>query len=157
MIVNFYLTDWLPGLGRYATIITAFQNDLLKNFISEAYIFTIDTGPAFYNGQRIIYSCANVEEYNNESKIHDHTLRYAENVIYLHNDEVSKKTNNRELLLKEWKHNKGGAFIVLGEIYRNHKDKMMEIAGNTESDELKKMIKSFLKVMGSNPIKIESL
>jgi hypothetical protein len=160
---KFYVTDWIPELGRYAIIIAAFQNPQTKNLISESFVFAIDKEPQFYHAKRFIYSfpdipeCNDVIGYNDEASVHDHALRYAEAIILVHNDEVSKKTNNRDIVLKEWKGRELGAFIVLGEIYRKYQEELKGIKANTESDDLKKTIRSFLKVMGFNPIKNEPI
>ena len=157
MSLKFYLTDWLPELGRYATMIAVFQNPLIKSFISESFVFAIDKELQFYDGQRCIYSLPDIPEYNDEAKLHEHALRYVDAIIHLNNDEVSKSTNNREILLKEWKQHESRAFIVLGEIYRKYEERLRWLAGNTESEELKDLIRSFAKVMISNPVRRESI
>lgn len=165
---KFYVTDWIPELGRYAIIIAAFQNPNTKNLTSEAFIFAIDKEDKehqFYKEQRFVYppysdipeEYKDIMGYKDEASIHEHALGYAKAIIYVHNEEVSKKTKNRDVVLKEWKLDESRPFFVLGEIGKTYEEKLKHIKEKSESDDLRKMIRSFLKVMGSNPIKSEPL
>ncbi len=159
-----YATDWIPELGRYAIIIAAFQNPHTKNFTSELFVFAIDKEHQFYHGQRFNYPTLpelpksnDIIGYRDEASIYDHALGYAEAIIHLHNEEVSKKTGNKDIVLKEWECHESGAFFVLAEIYRKYVEKLRQLVDDSESDDLREMIRSSIKVMKFCPIKSESV
>jgi hypothetical protein len=148
MSLKFYLTDWIPEIGRYAIMTTAFQNPKTKHYTCESFIFALDKEGLFFDGLRAAYTSDDpIPGYDDEPSMHKEALGYARNMIHLHNHEVYKKTNNRDIILKEWKpYESGSGFTVLGEIRRKYEDKLKELAEHSWSDELKQTISFLLRI-----------
>jgi hypothetical protein len=151
---KFYVTDWIPEIGRYAIITTAFQNPQTKQFSWESFVFALDEEHPFFDGRRAAYAVDKpIPGCGDETSMHKEALGYAGNMIHLHNHVVYKTTNNRDIILKEWKrHESDSAFIVLSQIRRKHEDKLNELAEHSWSDDLRQTLSFFLKIQ----IKIES-
>lgn len=149
MSYKFYVTDWIPELGRYA-VITTVQAKVPEQWALEAFVFNLDTEP-FFKGTRANYTFderAIVELKVNEEYMHREALGQARIIINTQKADAYRKTKEKDIVLqdfgpKECKY----IFTFLGEVGLKYEDRLKELTKESWSDELAKIIGTFFRTV----------
>jgi hypothetical protein len=157
---KFYVTDWIPELGRYAIITTTSQDPGTKHHRWESFVFALDEEHPFFDSLRGTYAFdpsdlpPSVHVNLDEVSMHKEALGYAGNMIHPRQAKAYKKTKNKDIILNEYKrHEETSEFIVLAQLLPKYKDKLEQLAKDSWSDDLKQIISLFLRLK----IKIEKI
>jgi len=144
-----YVTDWIPELGRYAIITTAFQVPNEKHYAAESFVFCLDDEP-FSDGLRLTYAFDPVAEQwfpVDEAYMHKEALGQARNMISLQKAKAYKKTKNFDIFRNEIKtYECETRFVVFGELRGKYEEKLQELAEHSWSEDLRQILSLFLKI-----------
>ena len=152
MSYKFYVTDWIPELGRYAIITSAFQDG--PNFAAEAFVFALDT-KQFFGGKRLTYPFNEATEqwcHVDEAHMFEAALGQAQIIIDLQKADAYRKTKNVDLYRRGFEsHELKLCFVILAEIRDKYEKKLKELADQAWAKDLRQILSAFLKTV----IKIE--
>jgi len=150
MSYKFYVTDWIPELGRYAIIISTRKDD--RNLAAETFVFALDSDP-FFGGRRLTYAYnEDIKPPIDEEFMHKMALDQAKGIISLQKEEAYRRTKNLDIYRRDFEqHIVEPRFILLGEIRQKYEDKLKELSMESWVKDLKEVLSAFLKLV----IKVE--
>jgi hypothetical protein len=153
---KFYITDWIPEVGRYAIITTALQVEDTRNLAAETFVFGLD-GEPFFAGKRLQYGFNPTTEKwcpVDEAYMHKEALGQAGCIIGLKKAEAYRNTKDSDIYRVERKPLECEAqFVFLGALQEKYETKLKELSEVSWAEDLKKVISAFLSVV----IKVESV
>jgi len=140
-----YETGWIPEFGRYAIIITMFQNPEAKYYAAGAFVFGLDEEPPFFKGSYSNYYFGDPvpEEWTqvDEACLYKEALGAARNII-------CQQTKNSDIYRSELEPSEY-RFIVFAKIRLRYEDQLKEVA-NFWSELYKDLWESVLRFLKFN-------
>lgn len=154
MSYKFYVTDWIPELGRYAIIVSTIRDKSGGNLAAEAFVFSLDTDP-FFGGRRLTYAFNEAfKALVDEEFMHKMALDQAKGIISLQRADTYRKTKNIDIYRREFElHEVEPRFALLGELRQKYEGKLKELSVESWAEDLKTILSAFLKLV----VKVEPL
>ena len=150
MSYKFYVTDWIPDLGRYAIIISTRKDG--PNIAAEAFVFALDTKP-FFGGKRLTYPFDETQKTGlNEDDMIKTALGQAQGIIHIQMANAYRKTKNVDLYRRGFEpHEFELGYTILTEIREKYEKKLKELAEESWAEDLRQYLSTFLRIV----IKVE--
>ncbi len=144
MSYKFYVTDWIPELGRYAIIVTTRKDG--ANLAGEAFVFALDTDP-FFSGKRLTAPFDETQKTGlNEDGMIKADLGQAQGLIYLQMAGAYRKSKNVDLYRRAFEPRELGlGYTILTEIRERYEKDLRELAEASWAEDFREYLSRFFR------------
>jgi hypothetical protein len=141
MSYKYYLTDWIPELGRYTIFTSVIKGEESQNLAAESFIFALDRGK-FFRAKRLFYQFNKdhkLESPIDETFMFQAALEQAKAEINLQRAEAYQKSKNIDVYRKEFELQECKlSLILILKIKEKYEVELIKVSNESGDKDLRK-------------------